>query len=134
MDVRYGPARVTFSGDETVARGHLGRALQLLWQTQERPRLGGLSVLCNQWRLDDDSYCYAVIAGGIAAVHIVSGYADETKVLVPVGIPDFVSGVVENGYIEDVAATLDHPAYKQLATFRPTHRCAMEYGLADAYQ
>lgn len=134
MDVRYGPARVTFSGDPERAHGHLATALHRLRTTQERQRLGGLNVLGGQWRLDEDSYCYVVLAGGIAAVHIVAGYADEAAEPAPAKpavVPDFLSGVVRNGYIRDVAATDEVPAHKTLESFRPTRACAMAYDQRD---
>ena len=134
--VRYGPARVTFSGDEVAAKAFLGEALHLLRNTEERARLSGLTSLGAQWRLTDDAYCYAVVAGTISAVHIVAGHLsqDETKIAIPVAVPDFVSGVVRGGTIETVPAKDKEPAYKVLSTFHPTQPCATAYPIPVGYQ
>jgi len=134
--VRHGPARVTFSGDVTRAHGFIDKALHLLYQTQERARVGGLSVLSKSWRLDDDSYAYAIIAGGMQAVHIVAGEigSEPAQHVVPAKIPDFLSGVVQNGFVDTIAATRDHPAFKQMDRLHPTQRDAAAYKIPFGYQ
>lgn len=136
MAVRYGPARVTFSGDETRAHGFLGEALHLLRSTQERADLGGLQVLSNQRRLDADSYCYVVIAGGISAVHIVAGQVEQQVAsgVEPTSIPDFVSGVIDTGFIYTLPTQPGAPESKVLRTYKPTLRCSLTYEVPHAYQ
>lgn len=135
-EIRYGPVRLVTSGSAERVQAHVPRALKLLRQVQERARLGGLKVLQSQWALDDDSYCYAIVAGGMATVHVVAGYpgTDEPEAVTPVAVPDFVSGAVRNGHIVDVAATSGAPASKTLATFHPTQACAEAFDLAHGYQ
>jgi len=134
--LRFGPARVTFSGDEEVAKGFLSQALHLLRTTEERARAGGLAVLSAARRLDDDSYCYVVIAGGISAVHIVAGQVSvsEEDEITPVAVPDMVSGVSRNGFIIDVPATNDSPTYQTLRSFHPTQRCAEAFLIPQDWQ
>ncbi len=135
--VRYGPARIVTSGDEQRAAAHLPRALKLLRQVEERARLGGLSLLGSQWALDEDSYCYAVVAGGIAAVHVVAGYEHPPSTeppATPVSVPDFVSGAVRGGYIEDVPATPDRPAHKRLEDFHPTRETQLAYQIGNGFR
>lgn len=134
--VRYGPARIVTSGDVERAAAHLPRALALLRQTQERQRAGGLRVLGGQWALDEDSYCYVVLAGGMAAVHVVAGNAVEVseEAAAPAAAPDFVSGAVRNGYLEEVPATRERPSYQTLRTFHPTAPCADAFGIERGYQ
>lgn len=131
--VRGGPARVVTSGDLVRADGYVPRAMHLLRQTEERARVGGLSVLGNQWALDGDSYCYAVVAGGISTVHIVAGHADVAtdNPVVPVSVPDFVSGAVRQGFIK----TAEGSNTRALNTFHPTQDCARAFDkLRFAYQ
>ncbi|WP_099597064.1 hypothetical protein [Stenotrophomonas maltophilia] len=128
--MRYGPARVVYSGDKERAQAFLPKGLQLLRNAQERQRLGGLNVLRDYQVLDDDSYCYVILGGGMAAVHIVAGYAPsvgEVEVERNV-IPDFVSGVIRNGYIES-ASRWEGDSRRVLSQFHPTLRCAETYSL-----
>lgn len=127
--VRYGPARIVYSGDRVRAQGYLPQGLQLLRRTQERQRLGGLNVLRDYQELDGDAYCYVILGGGMAALHIVAGYGDmrtmgvmEERTIVP----DFVSGVVRNGYIE-AAPRWPGDGRQVLAQFHPTLQCVDTY-------
>lgn len=126
--VRYGPARVVLSGDRERARGYLPKALQLLRVTQEQQRLGRLNTLRAHQDLDADSYCFVVLGGGMATVHIIAGYepvAGEIGVE-RVEVPDFVSGTVRNGYIEP-APRFRGDTRRVLTSFRPTAACVATY-------
>lgn len=127
--VRYGPVRVRISGDEARGRDYLPRAMKLLRLTQERQRLGSLNVLGSQAPLDDDAYCYVVLAGGMANLHIVAGHGgmEESVDMELSRAPDFVSGVIKDGHIVEVPATIRRPAYQTLSQFRPTLACIAVY-------
>lgn len=107
---------------------YLPRAMQLLRVTQERQRLGGLNMLGDQAPLDDDSYCYVVLAGGMSNLHIIVGYGEQEVVegIERAAIPDFVSGVIQGGTIEKEFPDLSHQEDK-LARFRPTEQCFWRY-------
>lgn len=130
-------ARISVTGDQRRGQLYVPAALALLRKTQERRRLGHLAQLSAQERFDDGAYAYVSLAGGINAVHIVVGDGEETlleEIATPVGIPDFLSGAVQNGFIQDVPADPPIAAYKTLATFHPTVGCAKGYGLSANYQ
>ncbi|MGH7690712.1 MAG: hypothetical protein ACREN3_13980, partial [Gemmatimonadaceae bacterium] len=129
----HGIARITISGD---GQGYLPVAKHLLQTTLERMRAGDLSQLSTQVRLSDDAYCYVVCAGGINQVHIVAGSAAAESIdeFVHVGVPDFVSGVVQNGYIETVPADPPRPAYTTMQAFAPTLPTQRKFHLGEGYQ
>jgi hypothetical protein len=110
--------------------------MALVRRTQERLRVGNLQTLSTQERFDDMAYAYVVLAGGMAAVHIVADYGpvSDTIQMVSVDIPDFYSGAVQNGYVETVPATLTTPSYKDLNQFYPTIECAKKFKLAQTWQ
>lgn len=130
-------ARITVTGDPQRGQAYLPLALALLRRTQERRALGQLAQLSAQQRFDDGAYAYVNLAGGINAVHIVVGPGEETlleEVATPVAVPDFLSGAVQNGYIEDVPADPPRAAYKTLANFHPTLSCSQRFKLDFATQ
>ncbi|KLD64488.1 hypothetical protein [Dyella japonica] len=132
-----GVVRLSVSGDPERCHELVPLAMALLHRTQERARVGGLPQLSAQQRLDADAYAYVVIAGGINAVHIVAGSGPTIVEAVDVGavdIPDFLSGVVQSGYIEKVPADPPTPAYTTLNQFHPTQSCADRFKLAPGFQ
>lgn len=129
--------RVTVTGDERRGQEYLPAALALLRRTQERRHLGQLAQLSAQMRFDEHAYAYVSLAGGINAVHIVVGDGEEKlleEIATPVDIPDFLSGAIQNGFIEDVPADPPRAAFKTLADFHPTGSCAVRYKLLAGYQ
>ncbi|HHA2772126.1 TPA: hypothetical protein ACOEQZ_001312 [Stenotrophomonas maltophilia] len=123
-EVRYGPVRIRISGDEVRGRSYLPRAMQMLRRAQERQRLGQLNVLRDHQSLDDDSYCYVVLGGGMATLHIIAGHAEadgDADVEIN-ATPDFVSGVIAGGTIR-----AGEGGVELLHEFHPTQACIENY-------
>lgn len=128
MTVRLGPVSVRYSGDEQRAREHLPAAMQWLRITQERQRAGKVDTMRYARQLAEDAYCHVTLGGGMAILHIVAGAAT----LIGDGeiardlVPDFVSGAIQNGYIEKEFPNL-YGQQDKLARFKPTERCFWRY-------
>ena len=136
-DAGDGVLRLALSGDVQQCQAYVPQAIALLRRTQERMRVGGLEQLSAQMRFDGRAYGHVLIAAGMNAVHIFADYEASTPVsatLTPVEIPDFLSGVVQNGFIETVPEDPPYPAYQELASFHPTVSCAQWFKLPDDYQ
>lgn len=88
-------------------------------------------------RLDDDTYCYASVAGGVRSVHIVNASrespAEQQKSKTPAKIPDFLSGAVNFALI--LPADTKNKLPKTMEHFHPTDSCAKIFKLIpDEYQ
>ncbi len=129
--------RLTTSGDPERCRELLPLALALVRRTQERMRVGGLAQLSSQERFGRDAYAYAVIAGGVSAVHIVADARAsdmEQESERTVDTPDFLSGAVRNGYIVEIPEDPPRPAHRTLRSFHPSQACALRFVMPLAYQ
>ena len=125
-DIRYGPVSVRYSGDERRAREYLPAAMQWLRITQERQRAGEVDSMRYVRELAEDAYCYVVLGGGMAVLHIVAGAATVDEEIARDIVPDFVSGAVRGGIIRKEYPNL-YGEQDKLATFKPTDRCFWRY-------
>jgi hypothetical protein len=116
---------ISISGDLAAGQFHVPRAKALLNQLEQRAKLGGVT-LSSMIRIDANTYCYAVVAGGVQRAVIVTSPTPEAVSAQPTGplvtVPDFYSGVIANGYLTTDALPL-------LVSFHPTTACARQYGI-----
>lgn len=133
-----GVTSISIEGDQAAGQIYVPRAKKLLRRLVERVNLGGVSNASDFVRLDDTSYCYAIVAGHIAkAVIVVEGSREVQHEIVPPGVvpqvPDFYSGAVLGGTIPTPPVT-NPPTPKTLHRFWPTPACATLFDLPDSTQ
>jgi hypothetical protein len=128
-------------GDQAAGQIYVPRAKEMLRLLKLRAQLGGISTLSTMQQLaPDGTYCYAVVAGGVERAVIVPGTSSPATPAeeLPEGttvIPDFYSGVVQDGYLTEVSAAVgSEPEIDNLTQFRPTTECAKEEGLVGGQQ
>ncbi len=96
--------RVSYEGDEEVARSFLGKAQQELFRLEQRMAAYNRDQGTFNHALSDDAYCYGyVLPNGIRAIHIVASPSPESinEYVVSGSIPDFVSGITDGALIKN---------------------------------
>jgi hypothetical protein len=114
---------------EGADRRYIPDAMHLMDVVMQRRTAGDLTMVKGYRRINDSTYAYAISAGGVNIVRVVSDDDErlpgiETLVT---KYPDFVSGIVSNGVLEVVN---DKDGRHEYCTrFRPTVECARLFKL-----
>lgn len=118
---------------EGDGRRYLSEGLQLMDNVMRRRTIGGLTMLKGYLPLGDSAYAYAISAGGVNIVRIVTDDPPAKKLdafAVITKKPDFYSGVVTNGLL----TTSVDGTVPLLAQFKPTPDCARLFKLDEIPQ
>lgn len=119
---------ISISGDVAAGQIYVPRAQHLLDRLESRAKTSNLNVLREYERLDDNAYCYAMLAAGASRAVIVvdSGSEGEPivqrQVYIP-DVPDFYSGTIIGGLL------VQSGEVETLDKFRATEACAKLFEL-----
>lgn len=119
-------ANVRISGPRDVGQKYIRDARVILAELQNFLQLGGITSGMWHRRLGPDAYCSVRVAENINVISIVCGsepppvYTEEFDTAIP--IPDFLSGIVYTGHIEEETAIVDFKKITRntLIEYRPT--------------
>lgn len=132
MAVYDGVPSIRLEGDEERALALIPEAKALLYKVQTFKQRAGVGTFSMSRRVDDDSTIYVLSAHGQNLIHI-SVAPDVPEMInaehpIPEGtlFPDFYSGLVYNGYLEERVRTDDDGneiRYSVCVSFSPTPTC-----------
>ena len=112
--------------DEAAPR-YITATKRLIYRLREQMKWNGVQVLGTQLRLDGNTYAYVYAYQGTTRAVIVSGYdqtPDDDDSPEPTPAPDFVSGFVHSGTLED----------GRLQTFKPTTAAARLHRMRSQFE
>lgn len=137
-----GAPSIRLEGDMKRALALVPEGRLLLSKVQGVLKRSGASTFSMNRRVDDDSYIYALVAGGqnIINISVAVNYVDTVEELpLPEGadFPDFLSGLVFDGVMEPRTKTENNGVkreYLVTRSFQPTASCARTAKLPTSRQ
>lgn len=119
---------IRIQGDQQLGRQYIPAARAKLDRLREMLSHRDVAVGGDHGALADNVYCYVKIAGGVSVIQIVAESStqqtQELAELIEIKYPDFLSGTVLNGTIEN----------DLLYSFKPTSNCVALHGYASELQ
>ena len=132
MAVYDGVPSIRLEGDEERALALIPEAKALLYKVQTFKQRAGVGTFSMSRRVDDDSTIYVLSSLGQNLIHIsVAPDVPEQvyrkdEIPDPTLFPDFYSGLVYNGYLEERVREDDdgnEVRYSVCVSFSPTPNC-----------
>lgn len=130
---------VRLEGDEKRALALIPEGKLLLSKVQAFVQRAEIPTYSMSRRVSDDEYIYVLVAGGRGIIHISAGvvfpdavHREEPERREGTRFPDFLSGLVFNGTMDDHQETRADGStisYKAIRQWAPTPNCAQVQGI-----